>query len=1122
MACIISIGYCETKSIPAVDLFWNSSNLKSGDSSQSFSLSHSVVGLESNIAHSYRTSKIEKHGAVILNNKSETIFLMGGKSWGTGNPTNWVKSLFLVDKNVLNVLHVSDLPYALEMPSLVHRDKQVIVIPSIEGGGILALTLHERGKYFSGETQIIGQIPEGAKLNTSLMIGNRLLVLPMDGSGKMFSADFSPDGKLNSWRNEVGLPLKRGFSVVGFNDRVYILGGYNKSGEITSEVYSMSCNNKGEFGAWENESSLLEPIAEASVVYYAGLITISGGTKGAGVVTNRIYSNKINRSGHLTKWIKENVTLPYATKNHKMIARERSLYIIGGDGIGLYDYNINRIDYKMDDAFVPKQNAGSIGSYSFPPRGVTYKDRYYYVGIANGESNFYSARFYNSNSRLLFGTGSLIGNPNPGGASSKVPLLLHRDKIIYFEYSTGPTWKLYILEGLQTNPTWKFIGTIPILYTDFTPFLVGDRLYIVGGITISRDITYLNNVYYCTIDEYNTFGPWVAESFLPIKASIISVGTGNGKIVISGGVDSGSRPPLKNLYASYQDENGLLTTWKPIGELPIPLLNYQVLINADKLIISGGFILDGVYKPNQKVYTNTFDDQGMLGPTWEVIPNMTDNGGINLFSINGDYFYHNAVESYKVTEALYQHTGVTYSNIIDLQSVRNIKKITWADKAHAAGATFEISALYSNTESIWKNGFEDVSNGIEKPSLGRYIQLRGEVRSSDGKSTPIIKSFEINHHNDFTNSDGSPIISIVNSSTSSISILLVDRSVGEEAFQFFLSTSSPPTGSPIQYASVVGSSGTAKTFTFDGLLHGTVYYLRARGYNSEDSIDGADSNLLTTQTLSPNLNQRILRDVGDSAVEIRWPTVPNAIEYRVYDENNNLLVTNSSSTLRFTEMGFTQNTPIFRRIEATDNVGVIQVGATTFYTTLKPPTLTDFKIESQGDNWINVSVTPPLNSPLGSSGTKIILRSNGEIVRVARLKNEESSYRFEPLPIGRNYQITTVYLNAEAVETEESPILDIFQGLELEKIEPVSKKFRINEGINFTVESNSPVQGTMKIYDSRQRLLREMEINLPAGNTSIRWDGRDGNGNQVYSGIYWVVTETDHFGRNRFKVAGIR
>ena len=81
---------------------------------------------------------------------------------------------------------------------------------------------------------------------------------------------------------------------------------------------------------------------------------------------------------------------------------------------------------------------------------------------------------------------------------------------------------------------------------------------------------------------------------------------------------------------------------------------------------------------------------------------------------------------------------------------------------------------------------------------------------------------------------------------SSWTVSLQDRSIGEEAFQIFVSTANPPAGSPVQYPSVVGSSGTTKNYTFTGLLRGTTYYLRARGWNAADSIDGAYSNLIST------------------------------------------------------------------------------------------------------------------------------------------------------------------------------------------------------------------------------------------------------------------------------------
>ena len=138
------------------------------------------------------------------------------------------------------------------------------------------------------------------------------------------------------------------------------------------------------------------------------------------------------------------------------------------------------------------------------------------------------------------------------------------------------------------------------------------------------------------------------------------------------------------------------------------------------------------------------------------------------------------------------------------------------------------------------------------------------------------------------------------------------------------------------------------------------------------------------------------------------------------------------------------------------------------------------------------------------------------------LAHDTSLARFENLPIGHNYTVSGSYFNGDGVETANVSGDTVFQGVSSESIAPSSTKFIISAGIDFDINSNAPVSGTFKIYDSNQRLIREINFNNAAGHSTVHWDGRDGNGNKVFSDIFWVKSNTDHFGRQTMNVAGVR
>jgi hypothetical protein len=82
--------------------------------------------------------------------------------------------------------------------------------------------------------------------------------------------------------------------------------------------------------------------------------------------------------------------------------------------------------------------------------------------------------------------------------------------------------------------------------------------------------------------------------------------------------------------------------------------------------------------------------------------------------------------------------------------------------------------------------------------------------------------------------------------------------------------------------------------------------------------------------------------------------------------------------------------------------------------------------------------------------------------------------------------------------------------------------FFIRDGVEFIIESNRSGSGTLKIYGVEQNLVNLIPFSYENGLVRVRWDGKDGQGDWVFSDIYWAVIESSGFERKIIPVAAIQ
>jgi hypothetical protein len=170
----------------------------------------------------------------------------------------------------------------------------------------------------------------------------------------------------------------------------------------------------------------------------------------------------------------------------------------------------------------------------------------------------------------------------------------------------------------------------------------------------------------------------------------------------------------------------------------------------------------------------------------------------------------------------------------------------------------------------------------------------------------------------------------------------------------------------------VGTNIPAPTFIDSGLSDGTKYYYVVTSLNN-----GAESRLSTEVSVTPvpgltapaNFTGTAL---SPSSIQWSWTDTLDETYYTLHDSTHAQVATTGPDSPTVTETGLLENTVYSRHVHAVDDNGVGPASATVNRTTLlHPPGESDFSLSPVSGTEIDVAVTPPPNSTLGSTAVQI-------------------------------------------------------------------------------------------------------------------------------------------------------
>ncbi|MEK7158048.1 MAG: hypothetical protein AAB733_00535 [Patescibacteria group bacterium] len=283
-----------------------------------------------------------------------------------------------------------------------------------------------------------------------------------------------------------------------------------------------------------------------------------------------------------------------------------------------------------------------------------------------------------------------------------------------------------------------------------------------------------------------------------------------------------------------------------------------------------------------------------------------------------------------------------------------------------------------------------------------------------------------------------------------------------------------------------------------------------------------------------------------------WDFQPDASGYRVREENNTLIAELGASATSYSESGFTENQKISRIVEYFSQFITTTIINTSFFTSVNPPRNAQevMTILEQTATSIKIRVTPPPN-PTGKAGVRVrFIPANARTAPHLQKPGGQfpsaysAVYAADPpgtisvdftdglwektvigLVPGVKYSVSVSYLNSDGVESPAgSSSMDLFAGFSDSElgIKVEKETFFVNEGVNFVVSSNQSGNGSIKIYGVNQNLVRIIRFAYSSGLTQVLWDGKDDNGEPVFTDVYWAVIESGEFGKKTVNVAAIR
>ncbi|MEM7797407.1 MAG: 4-oxalocrotonate tautomerase [Cyanobacteria bacterium P01_C01_bin.118] len=207
----------------------------------------------------------------------------------------------------------------------------------------------------------------------------------------------------------------------------------------------------------------------------------------------------------------------------------------------------------------------------------------------------------------------------------------------------------------QTQTEWQEVGQLPTPLESHQMRVLGDFVYVIGGWNQTKGIH--EDVFFAPLTSESTFGDWEpATAPLPLKLQHHTVTIHDNAFYVMGGDNGfwdGSEVTNRILRAVPNDQ-GDITAWQDVGELPEPLTIHAVTSLDNQLYVIGG---SNTFRPGNtpvidKVFTATIAEDGTVGEFQQLAPFPTPIGWVTATTVDNRIFAVSGTAQFRPSQLL--------------------------------------------------------------------------------------------------------------------------------------------------------------------------------------------------------------------------------------------------------------------------------------------------------------------------------------------------------------------------------------------------------------------------------------------------------------------------------------
>jgi len=297
-------------------------------------LQYSASGVGSWLTTTVLPQTISGHRAVSWNNRY--AYVVGGY-----NDINYLSTVYMADIQSGSITSWSAqnaLPVALRDPAVVIGTNTIYVMGGRDGSQvyntIYYAAINTDGTLGTWQTSAV-TLPANLWGHTATYVMGYIYVIggsnSMTESTALNTVHYTRVNALNTlsaFTSGTMLVARNRHSAVTYNNKLYVLGGYDNSGNKSNQVYSATPALNGSIPGWALNSTMPQPVSNHSSVVTNGVITVMAGAVGA-TLSNTVYYANADAVGALS-WLTSGNVMYDFTKDGAAFTGNGQIYYTGG------------------------------------------------------------------------------------------------------------------------------------------------------------------------------------------------------------------------------------------------------------------------------------------------------------------------------------------------------------------------------------------------------------------------------------------------------------------------------------------------------------------------------------------------------------------------------------------------------------------------------------------------------------------------------------------------------------------------------------------------------------------------------------------------------------------------